>query len=387
MNFSQEYLYENFKKEYDKALAAKERGELAVMKRALEGAAGFLETLAETLPAAEGAEKKTQAARMRAIADSVVVPAQPTRGPSAPKRNVGNGKTTGAGMGSSQPDVAAEGGLSEAETSSFFTFFKPSELSMSFEDIIGLDEAKAAVKEYVINPLLYPEAYSYAFIENKGILLEGPPGTGKTSFAKAVAKEVRQPFALINVAGLVNCYVGETGKNIDKVFAFLREYTQKRNCGITVFFDELDEIAKRRGGEDKASETAVPALLRNLDGVKENKGFLILANTNHKEMLDRAILDRFRKSIYIPLPDRDAREKLFRLKLKDVEAEYIAQLDLARAAAKSEGMSGRQITYVCDDLKYRLSKAKAGLQPLESADALNAVLAELIETRRNSACE
>lgn len=386
MNFSQEYLYENFKKEYDKAIEAKQRGNLAVMKQSLEAAAGFLEMLGQTLPAAEGSEKKTQAARMRAIADSIVIPIRSATVPSTPKKGVGN-KTTGAGMGSSTPDPTAQSGLSEAETSSFFTFFKPDELSMGFEDVIGLDEAKAAVKEYVINPLLYPEAYSYTFIENKGILLEGPPGTGKTSFAKAVAKEIRQPFALINVAGLVNCYVGETGKNIDKVFAFLREYTQKRNCGITVFFDELDEIAKRRGGEDKASETAVPALLRNLDGVKENKGFLILANTNHKEMLDRAILDRFRKSIYIPLPDKAAREKLFRLKLKDVEAEYIAQVDFVRAAVHSEGMSGRQITYVCDDLKYRLSKAKAGLQPLEGTDALNVALEKLIETRRNSTCE
>lgn len=141
----------------------------------------------------------------------------------------------------------------------------------------------------------------------------------------------------------------------------MRNYAEKHKCGITIFFDELDEIAKKRGGEDKASETAVPALLRNLDGVKENKAFLILANTNRKEVLDRALLERFRKQIYIPLPNSEMRESLFRKKLSEIEKEFFEQLEIADAVKLSDGLSGRDITFICDDFKYVLSEIKAGI--------------------------
>ena len=265
--------------------------------------------------------------------------------------------------------------------SQYFTFFSAEDLKEGFEGVIGLEEAKEAVTEYVINPIKYPQHYNYSFADNKAVLLVGPPGTGKTTFAKAVAKEINQPFALINVAQLVNCYVGETGKNIDKVFAALRDYSERNNCGLTVFFDELDEIAKKRGGDDKASSSAVPALLRNMDGVKQNKNFLILANTNCMEMLDDGILDRFRKRIHIPLPDKNMRLAFFRGKLSELEAEYVNQLDIEGFAEMSEGLSGRTITYICDDFKYYVGGVKAGIK--DGSD-LNSIIYAAINQRMNS---
>ena len=230
--------------------------------------------------------------------------------------------------------------------------------------------------EYVILPHKHPEAYNYHFLDNRTILLEGPPGTGKTTFAKAVSKEIDQPFAIINVASLVNCYVGETAKNIDKVFAFLRDYTERQKCGVTVFIDELDEIAKRRGGDDKASEAAIPALLRNLDGMKGNKDFLILANTNRKDVIDSAILQRFRKQLFIPLPNAEMRKELFRQKLKEIEPSFLEQIDLDSAAENSDGLSGREITFVCDDFKYFLSRLKAGLTEESVKEKFDALIRE-----------
>ena len=153
---------------------------------------------------------------------------------------------------------------------------------------------------------------------------------------------------------------------------------------VPVFFDELDEIAKKRGGDDKASAASVPALLRNMDGVKGNKGFLILANTNCPEMLDEGILDRFRKRIEVPLPDEETRKKLFLFKLSDVEEEHIAKLDLDRIAKESFGLSGRSIANICDDFKYALAASAAGVR--ECGEFTEEMLSLIIE-RRNSVDE
>ena len=168
------------------------------------------------------------------------------------------------------------------------------------------------------------------------------------------------------------------------MFAYLRNYVEQTGQSITIFFDELDEIAKKRGGDDKASASAVPALLRNMDGVKGNKGFLILANTNCPEMLDDGILDRFRKRIEVPLPDEDTRKKLFLFKLSDVEQENIAKLDLDRIAKESWGLSGRSISNVCDDFKYLLGDNAAGIRAC--GDFTEEILA-LIDERRRSGDE
>lgn len=284
--------------------------------------------------------------------ENVVFPARSGPAPTAGKNTA---KTEAQSQKNKNDDV-------QDDMSSFYTFFRAEDLVDGFDKVIGLTEAKEAVTEYIINPIRYPEAYNYRFMSSKCILLEGPPGTGKTTFAKAVAKEIEQPFALVNVASLVNCYVGETGKTIDRVFDSLRAYVQKNDCGITVFFDEFDEIAKSRSGDDKASQTAVPALLRNLDGVKENKNFLIIANTNCREMLDAGILSRFRKRIYIPLPDFGMRVRFFRDKLAQLEDEYYSALDFERLAEASDGMSGRTITQICDDFLYFIGGVKAGIR-------------------------
>ena len=389
MGYSDEYFYSMFKKCYEAAMNAKAAGNLALAKKNFGDASTFLMRFAQASSGANREEMIAQANRLKNIADMIVVPVQ-----QMPKNNgVGGFNQNGYGQGYAQngynQNGYGQGGYSQSgeesfadeDMSQYFTFFSAEDLKEGFEGVIGLEEAKEAVTEYVINPIKYPQHYNYSFADNKAVLLEGPPGTGKTTFAKAVAKEINQPFALVNVAQLVNCYVGETGKNIDKVFAALRDYSERNNCGLTVFFDELDEIAKKRGGDDKASSSAVPALLRNMDGVKQNKNFLILANTNCMEMLDDGILDRFRKRIHIPLPDKNMRLAFFRGKLKELEAEYVNQLDIEGFAEMSEGLSGRTITYICDDFKYYVGGVKAGIK--DGSD-LNSIIYAAINQRMNS---
>ena len=121
--------------------------------------------------------------------------------------------------------------------------------------------------------------------------------------------------------------------------------------------------------------------MRNLDGVRENKNFLILANTNRKDVLDRAVVDRFRQQLYIPLPDKETRRKLFETKLEEIEEEFYSELDFEILSECSEGLSGREITFICDDLKYYLSGIKANI--VEGGDVLS-YLENLIAERLKS---
>ncbi len=365
MGFSVAYLRELYEKAYNEGLRANENRNYAVAKRKFYEASLYLKKLAQAEPGKRELYEN-RAERLMRISDSIVI------GGPAPAGAAGQ-QTPAQGSFTSRSDTRYEPG---EDMSSFYTFYEANELTAGFESVIGLDEAKEAVTEYVINPIKYPDAYNYDFLSSKCILLEGPPGTGKTTFAKAVAKEIEQPFALVNVASLINCYVGETGKTIDRVFDSLRAYVEENNCGITVFFDEFDEIAKSRSGDDKASQTAVPALLRNLDGVKENKNFLILANTNCKESLDAGILSRFRRKIYIPLPDLNMRIRFFRDKLSQLEPEYFGKLDLQQLGERSEGLSGRAITQICDDYLHFIGGVKAGLR---ACDDFQGALLNIIE--------
>ena len=356
MNYMIDQYRGMYEKAYQEAVKANEVGNLPLAYKKMTDAALFLRKLASL----DQQNKDTYNARADKI--SRIAAAIQSKMASSPPASAPIGGT--AGPGSSVSTVGEE--LDGEDMSSFYTFFHADDLTGGFDKVIGLEEAKEAVTEYVINPIRYPEAYNYDFLDNKCILLEGPPGTGKTTFAKAVAKEIQQPFALVNVASLVNCYIGETAKTIDKVFNSLRAYAERNNCGVTVFFDEFDEIAKKRDGDDKASQTAVPALLRNLDGVKGNKNFLIIANTNCQDMLDAGIKDRFRRRIHIPLPDANMREIFFKDKLSQLEPEYFSKLDFASLAAESEGLSGRAISQICDDFLRFVSSIKAGLRTCDN---------------------
>ena len=378
MGFRNQFLYENFNDCYNKAIRAKNEGDMLSAKENFYQASSYMLQLAEISEGMDKEEKKQKGLRLKKIADSIDVSRY-----KKPEVHTYS-RPASSSQSNIRPSIMSHGQETEvpSDLQQFFSFYDAKDIKETFDSVIGLEQAKASITEYVINPIKYSNAYNYNFIDNKAILLEGPPGTGKTTFAKAVAKEIEQPFALINVAQLVNCYVGETAKNIDKVFNFLREYAEKNNCGITIFMDEFDEIAKKRDGDDKTAMTAVPALLRNMDGVKSSKAFLILANTNFKDQLDTAILSRFRKQIYIPLPDKKARLHLFKSKLNDIEEEYLEKIDFNKIADMSNGLSGRDITFICDDFKYQLARLKAGLdKDLDFHRVMESLVEEKLSTK------
>ncbi|WP_202319092.1 CDC48 family AAA ATPase [Archaeoglobus neptunius] len=217
--------------------------------------------------------------------------------------------------------------------------------SVKWEDIGGLEHAKQELMEAVEWPLKYPDVFRAANIKPpRGILLFGPPGTGKTLLAKAVANESNANFISVKGPELLSKWVGESEKHVREMF---RKARQVAPC--VLFFDEIDSLAPRRGGigDSHVTERVVSQLLTELDGLEELKDVIVIAATNRPDMIDPALLrpGRIERHIYIPPPDKKAREEIFRIHLRgkpladDVNIEELAEM--------TEGYSGADIEAVC----------------------------------------
>lgn len=214
-----------------------------------------------------------------------------------------------------------------------------------WDDVGGLEHAKQELIEAVEWPLKYPDVFRAANIKPpRGILLYGPPGTGKTLLAKAVANESNANFISVKGPELLSKWVGESEKHVREMF---RKARQVAPC--VLFFDEIDSLAPRRGGigDTHVTERVVSQLLTELDGMEELKNVVVIAATNRPDMVDPALLrpGRIERHIYIPPPDRKAREEIFGIHLRGKPiAEDVSVEELAE---RTEGYSGADIEAVC----------------------------------------
>ena len=185
--------------------------------------------------------------------------------------------------------------------------------NVKWDDVGGLEHAKQELMEAVEWPLKYPDVFRVVNITPpKGIMLYGPPGTGKTLLAKAVANESNANFISVKGPELLSKWVGESEKHVREMFRKARQVAPS-----VIFFDEIDSLAPRRGGigDSHVTERVVSQLLTELDGLEELKDVVVIAATNRPDMVDPALLraGRIERHIYIPAPDKKAREEIFRI--------------------------------------------------------------------------
>ncbi|MFC7046271.1 CDC48 family AAA ATPase [Halobacteriaceae archaeon GCM10025711] len=235
----------------------------------------------------------------------------------------------------------------------------------SFDDIGGLDEAKATLREAIEWPLSYRNLFeATATTPPTGILLYGPPGTGKTMLARAIAHE--SGVNVIHVAGpeLVDKYVGESEKAVREVFDRARQ-----TAPTIVFFDEIDAIAARRGdGSHEVAERVVSQLLTELDGVQGNPNLVVLAATNRREAIDPALLrpGRLEAHVEVPVPDEEGRRAVLRV---HTEGKPLADdVDLDGLAADLQGYSGADIASLVRQASMLAIREAAAEQGVEMAN-------------------
>jgi transitional endoplasmic reticulum ATPase len=214
-----------------------------------------------------------------------------------------------------------------------------------WEDIGGLESAKQELIEAVEWPLKYPEAFARFHTKPpKGILLLGPPGTGKTMLAKAVATESEANFISIKGPELISKFVGESERGVREMF---RKGRQASPC--IIFFDEVDAMCPTRtvSFDSHVSERVVSQMLTELDGLEELKDVVVLCASNRPDMIDRALLrpGRIDRLIYTPPPDKKAREAIFKIHLK--EKPLASDVDIAALAAETGGYVGADIAAIC----------------------------------------
>jgi cell division protease FtsH len=236
---------------------------------------------------------------------------------------------------------------------------------VTFEDVAGVDEAKAELKE-IVDFLKEPKKFGRlgAHIP-KGVLLTGPPGTGKTLFARAIAGEAGVPFFSISGSEFVEMFVGVGAARVRDLFVQAR-----KAAPCIIFIDELDALGRRRGiggfggGHDEKEQT-LNQLLAELDGFDPREGIVLLAATNRPEILDPALMraGRFDRQVVVDRPDKTGRAAILRVHLRKVKVD--PSLDVEAVAGLTPGFTGAELANLVNEAAIHATRRGAEAVALE----------------------
>ena len=245
---------------------------------------------------------------------------------------------------------------------------------ISFDDVEGVDEAEESLQE-IVDYLHDPDKYrQIGATMPKGVLLVGPPGTGKTMLAKAVAGEADVPFFSISGSEFVEMFVGMGASKVRDLF---KQAKEKAPC--IVFIDEIDAIGKKRdgqmGGNDEREQT-LNQLLTEMDGFEGNNGVIILAATNRPESLDPALTrpGRFDRRVPVELPDLKGREEILKVHAKKIKLE--GPVDFNRVARMASGASCAELANIVNEAALRAVRdGRKGATQADLEESIEVVIA------------
>ena len=223
--------------------------------------------------------------------------------------------------------------------------------NVKWEEVVGLDNAKKAVKEAIVYPVQRPDLFPLGW--PRGILLFGPPGCGKTLLAAAVATEIDAGFLSIDAASIMSKWLGEAEQNVAKLFGSVRKSAQEGKPAI-VFIDELDSLLGKHSSEVGGEVRVRNQFLKEMDGIVDkgkNLHIYVIGATNKPWDLDWAFIRRFQKRILVPLPDHHTRLMMFKLYTSHLK--LATDVDLHELARISEGFSGSDIRDVCQSAQLK----------------------------------
>ncbi|HVS78980.1 MAG TPA: ATP-dependent zinc metalloprotease FtsH, partial [Candidatus Saccharimonadales bacterium] len=252
---------------------------------------------------------------------------------------------------------------------------------MAFKDVAGNEEAKQDLQE-VVEFLKYPKKFEGVGAKiPKGVLLVGPPGTGKTMLARAVAGEANAPFFSISGSEFVEMFVGVGASRVRDLFN-----KAKKNSPCIIFIDEIDAVGRRRGsgmggGHDEREQT-LNQILVEMDGFEQGQNVIVLAATNRADVLDPALLrpGRFDRRVNIDLPDRKDREAI--LKVHFAEKPVSKDVDLDSLAAKTAGSSGADLANIANEAA--ILAARHNRKVIDNEDVVSAFEKVAIGPERKS---
>jgi len=224
--------------------------------------------------------------------------------------------------------------------------------NVSWEEVVGLDDAKNALRESIVYPTKRPDLFPLGW--PKGLLLYGPPGCGKTILAAATASELDGYFINVDAASMMSKWLGEAEKNVSKLFNMARDYAEKEGKPVILFVDEVDSLLGARNSEVGGEVRVRNQFLTEMDGVNDKGKHLkmyVIGATNKPWSLDWPFLRRFQKRIYVTLPTQEARVKLFDLYTSPLRKD--TRVKSTELAKLFEGYSASDINDVCQSAQLK----------------------------------